>query len=177
MKTTCLLLTTAIFGAAALAAAPPATPDDAAAFGALETVYSAELSADGKKIVYVGPGTGTSTIAVAPVTDLKLLRTQRMVHTSAFIEADYIGDGPHLKKGSPARNARAFKAPVLMFHGDSDFNVDLSQSRRMDKALRSEGKSSELVVYPDLEHSLRDGAARADMLRRSDAFLRDKLKL
>ncbi|HEU4590383.1 MAG TPA: S9 family peptidase [Steroidobacteraceae bacterium] len=123
------------------------------------------------------PNLFKAVIAVAPVTDLKLLRTQRMVHTSAFIEADYIGDGPHLKKGSPARNARAFKAPVLMFHGDSDFNVDLSQSRRMDKALRSEGKSSELVVYPDLEHSLRDGAARADMLRRSDAFLRDKLKL
>jgi dipeptidyl aminopeptidase/acylaminoacyl peptidase len=123
------------------------------------------------------PNLFKAVIAVAPVTDLKLLRTQRMVHTSAFIEADYIGDGPHLKKGSPARNARAFKAPVLMFHGDSDFNVDLSLSRRMDKALRSEGKSSELVVYPDLEHSLRDGAARADMLRRSDAFLRDKLKL
>jgi dipeptidyl aminopeptidase/acylaminoacyl peptidase len=116
-------------------------------------------------------------IAVAPVTDLKLLRTQRMVHSSAFIEADYIGDGPHLKKGSPARNARKFKAPVLMFHGDSDFNVDIAQSRRMDKALRGEGKSSELVIYPELEHSLRSSAARADQLRRSDAFLRDKLKL
>jgi dipeptidyl aminopeptidase/acylaminoacyl peptidase len=116
-------------------------------------------------------------IAVAPVTDLHLLRSQRMVHTNAFIEADYIGNGPHLKKGSPARHARAFKAPVLMFHGDSDFNVDVSQSRRMDKALHGEGKSSELVIYPELEHSLRSGIARADMLRRSDAFLRENLDL
>jgi dipeptidyl aminopeptidase/acylaminoacyl peptidase len=100
-----------------------------------------------------------------------------MVHTNAFIEADYIGNGPHLKKGSPARHARAFKAPVLMFHGDSDFNVDVSQSRRMDKALHGEGKSSELVIYPELEHSLRSGIARADMLRRSDAFLRENLDL
>ncbi|HET9864471.1 MAG TPA: S9 family peptidase [Steroidobacteraceae bacterium] len=116
-------------------------------------------------------------IAVAPVTDLRLLRSQRMMHTNAFIEADYIGKGPHLKQGSPARNARVFKAPVLMFHGDSDFNIDLSQSRRMDKELRRAGKSSELVIFPELEHSLRSGVARADMLRRSDAFLRENLKL
>ena len=44
-------------------------------------------------------------------------------------------------------------------------------------AKRSAGKSSELIVYPKLDHGLWDGAARADMLRRADAFLRDKLKL
>ncbi len=93
------------------------------------------------------------------------------------MEERFIGSGPHVTEGSPAQNAAAFKAPVLMFHGDMDLNVDIDQSRKMDKELRSAGKSSQLVVYPKLEHSLRDGAVRADMLRKSDAFLRDKLKL
>ena len=47
----------------------------------------------------------------------------------------------------------------------------------MDKELRNAGKSSQLIVYPKLEHSLRDSTARADMLRRSDEFLRKQLKL
>ena len=62
-----------------------------------------------------------------------------------------------------------------MFQGDMDLNVDIGQSRYMDKELRRAGKSSELIVYPKLEHSLRDSNARADMLRRSDAFLRKQL--
>jgi dipeptidyl aminopeptidase/acylaminoacyl peptidase len=69
------------------------------------------------------------------------------------------------------------KAPVLMFHGDSDFNVDIDQSRRMQKALRGAGRSSELIVYPNLEHDLSDSNARADMLRKSEAFLRSQLAL
>ena len=47
----------------------------------------------------------------------------------------------------------------------------------MDKELKRAGKSSELIVYKDLEHSLRDGTVRADMLRKSDAFLRKHLRL
>jgi dipeptidyl aminopeptidase/acylaminoacyl peptidase len=114
---------------------------------------------------------------VAPVTDLAMLKTEAHLYVSAFVEDRYIGDGPHVKEGSPAQNAAVFKAPVLMFQGDMDVNVDIGQPRKMDKELRSAGKSSQLVVYPKLEHSLRDGVVRADMLRKSDAFLREKLKL
>jgi dipeptidyl aminopeptidase/acylaminoacyl peptidase len=116
-------------------------------------------------------------IAVAPVTDLALLKNQAMERNSAFLRADYIGSGLHIREGSPAQHAQKFKAPVLMFHGDKDFNVDIDQSRRMQKALRGAGRSSELVVYPDLEHDLSDGSARADMLRKSEAFLRAQLNL
>jgi dipeptidyl aminopeptidase/acylaminoacyl peptidase len=64
-----------------------------------------------------------------------------------------------------------------MFHGDKDLNVDIDQSRRMYKELHNAGKAGRLVVYPELDHSLRDETARADMLRKSDAFLRQHLKL
>jgi dipeptidyl aminopeptidase/acylaminoacyl peptidase len=125
----------------------------------------------------LAPDLFKAVVAVAPVTDLALLKTKAMLYTNAFLEADFIGTGPHVTEGSPAQNAGNFKAPVLMFHGDNDLNVDIGQSKFMDKQLRNAGKSSELVVYPKLEHSLRDGTVRADMLRKSDAFLRKQLKL
>ena len=61
--------------------------------------------------------------------------------------------------------------PVLMFSGDHDANVDIAQSYAMDAALGRAGKSHELVVYRDLDHQLDDSAARADLLRRSAAFI------
>ncbi len=126
----------------------------------------------------LAPGLFNATIAVAPVTDLELLKSKGSLdYVNAFLEADFVGSGAHVKEGSPAQNAEAFIVPVLMFHGDMDLNVDIGQSRFMDKQLKKAGKSSELVVYPDLEHSLRDGTVRADMLRKSDAYLRKQLKL
>lgn len=116
-------------------------------------------------------------IAIAPVTDLALLKSQAFNFTSYNIVSDFIGSGPHVREGSPAQQADRFKAPVLLFHPAEDVNVDIMHSRRMDKELRDAGKASELVVYPDLDHGIRSGAARADMLRRSDAFLRQHLKL
>jgi dipeptidyl aminopeptidase/acylaminoacyl peptidase len=123
------------------------------------------------------PNLFKAAVAVAPVTDLALLKNEMMKWTSWKIGRDYIGSGPHIQEGSPAQNAPAFVAPVLIFHGDKDLNVDIEQSRKMYKELHDAGKSGELVVYPELDHSLRDEIARSDMLRRSDAFLRAKLKL
>jgi len=126
----------------------------------------------------LAPDLFKATVAVAPVTDLDMLKDKAALNYSdAFLEADFIGSGSHIKEGSPAQNAAAFKGPVLMFHADMDRNVDIGQSRYMDKQLRKAGKHTELVTYPDLEHSLRDGDVRADMLRKSDAFLRKQLKL
>ncbi len=123
----------------------------------------------------LAPDLFKAVVAVAPVTDLPLMKEEAQEYTNGMLVNRFVGDGPHLTEGSPARNAAAFKAPVLMFHGDTDVNVDIAQSHRMDDKLREAGKSTELVVYPKLEHSLVDGTARADMLRRSDAFLRKSL--
>ena len=94
-------------------------------------------------------------VAVAPVADLALLKAQAAAFTNSALVNDFIGSGAHIEEGSPAQNAAKFKAPVLMFHGDIDLNVDIAQARKMDKALRGAKKSSELIVYPKLEHSLR----------------------
>jgi dipeptidyl aminopeptidase/acylaminoacyl peptidase len=41
--------------------------------------------------------------------------------------------------------------------------------------LQSAGRQVELVVFPGLDHQIEDSAARARMLRESDAFLRRTL--
>lgn len=114
-------------------------------------------------------------VAIAPVTDLKALVGRAGNFTNARIVSDFIGAGLHLVDGSPAQQATKMKAPVLMFSGDQDLNVDISQSKMMEAALKSAGKPVDLVTYPGLDHQIYDSAARADMLRRSDAFLKKVL--
>jgi len=111
-------------------------------------------------------------VAVAPVTDLEALRSDARNYSNFLAVNDFIGAGPHIREGSPAQNAAQIKVPVMMFHGDKDINVAIRQSRLMADRLRSAGKSPTLIVYPKLDHQLDDSAARADMLRKSDAFLR-----
>lgn len=116
-------------------------------------------------------------VAIAPVTDLAKLKEESRGYTNYRVVGDFIGTGPHIVDGSPARNADKFKAPVALFHGDLDLNVGIFQSRFMEDQLKNAGKSVELTVYPKLDHGLEDSAVRADMLAKSDAFLRKALGL
>jgi dipeptidyl aminopeptidase/acylaminoacyl peptidase len=116
-------------------------------------------------------------VAIAPVTDLAKLKDESLGYTNARVVRDFIGSGPHIAEGSPARNAESFKAPVAMFHGDLDLNVGIYQSRYMQDQLKAAGKAVDLTVYPKLDHQLDDSAVRADMLAKSDAFLRKAMGL
>jgi dipeptidyl aminopeptidase/acylaminoacyl peptidase len=123
----------------------------------------------------VDPGLFRAVVAVAPVADLAMFKQGWSGWSNYRIMSEYIGSGPHLEDGSPARNASKIQAPVLLFHGERDFNVPIRQSRVMADRLRDAGKKAELIVYDNLDHYLEDGQARADLLRRSDAFLRASL--
>ncbi len=110
-------------------------------------------------------------VAIAPVTDLQMLKADWQGFRNARNIAEYVGTGPHVEEGSPAHQAARIAAPVLLFHGDRDFNVRVHQSQRMHRALQSAGKNSELTIFPGLEHDLADSAARTRMLRRIGEFL------
>jgi len=116
-------------------------------------------------------------VAIAPVTDLETLRQESHDFTNYPQVDAFIGHGPHVRDGSPAQNVAAIKAPVLMFHGDRDMNVNVGESRMMASRLRGAGKKVEYVEYPRLDHQLADDAVRAEMLGKSDAFLRASLGL
>ncbi len=123
------------------------------------------------------PALFKAVVAVAPVTDLGSLVEDSAEFSNYGVIRKFIGTGPHLREGSPAQNAGKIKSPVLLFHGDFDLNVPVAQSRKMQDKLKGAGVRSELIVYPGLDHQLDDSAARTDMLRRSDAFLRQALKI
>lgn len=111
-------------------------------------------------------------VAIAPVTDLERLKTDVRDFTSAVEVERFIGSGPHIEEGSPARHAAAIKAPVLMFHGDMDRNVLIGHSTLMQSRLTAANKTSELVTFKGLDHYLEDSEARAQMLQKSAAFLK-----
>lgn len=123
----------------------------------------------------VEPGLFKALVAIAPVTDLDLVKREARSYTNARLVAEEVGVGPHVTEGSPLQNVEKIRVPVLMFHGDMDLNVGVQQSRKMDAKLRSAGKASELVIYEGLEHSLADSNARALMLDKIAVFLKDNL--
>ena len=123
----------------------------------------------------VEPNLFKAVVAIAPVTDFNMVKEEARNWSNFSIVNKYVGSGPHIREGSPAQNAARISAPVLLFHGDMDRNVRVSQSRVMEDKLRAAGKKVELVVYPKRDHYLEDSAIRIDMLRKSDAFLRSAM--
>lgn len=114
-------------------------------------------------------------VAVAPVTDLDLIREEARNYANYYVVDNYVGNGPHVAAGSPARHANVFKAPVLIFHGDRDQNVAVGESRLMEKRLKDAGKQVEYIEFPGLAHQLDSTDARSRMLSTSDQFLRKAL--
>ena len=118
------------------------------------------------------PGLFKAIVAIAPVTDLERLRKEAEPYSNFSLVNAFIGTGAHVREGSPAQNAAAIKAPVLLFHGTLDQNVGVGESRLMADKLRGAGRTVTYVEFPGLGHQLNDSAARTRLLTESDAFLR-----
>ncbi|MGN6621739.1 MAG: alpha/beta hydrolase family protein [Sphingomonas sp.] len=123
----------------------------------------------------VDPDLFKAIVAIAPVTDLQTLKNEALHFTNYHNVAAFVGDGPDLVAGSPAKNADRFKAPVLLFHGTLDQNVGVGESQLMADRLKSAGKKVQLVTFDGLTHQLDDSDARTRMLETSDAFLRQSM--
>jgi dipeptidyl aminopeptidase/acylaminoacyl peptidase len=72
---------------------------------------------------------------------------------------------------SPAHQASAVKAPVLLLHGRKDRRVDIAQSELMASALRKAGKSVEIVKDAEGVHGLPDEKLRRNYYERITAFI------
>lgn len=114
-------------------------------------------------------------VAIAPVTDLAMLVEESRDYTNFSIVSRFVGDGPHVSAGSPARHAERFQAPVLLFHGTDDMNVGHLQSRRMQDRLKDAGRMVEYVEYDGFDHYLDHGQVRGNMLMKIDGFLAEHL--
>lgn len=117
------------------------------------------------------PSLYKAVVAIAPVTDLELLKKDISFYgRNEYIE-NFIGSGPYIVQGSPLRNAAKIKVPVLLAHGDLDTNVKFHQSTKMYDALKANGAQVEFLTYPGLDHQLRDAATRAQMLTKIGELL------
>ena len=117
------------------------------------------------------PSLYKAVVAIAPVTDLDLLKSDFADYTNSLVISRFVGVGPHISEGSPLRHASSITAPVLLVHGDLDVNVGVAHSQKMDSALRSAAKNSELLMFKGLDHQLEDSNARALMLSKIGALL------
>lgn len=119
----------------------------------------------------VNPTLFKAVAAIAPVTDLNLLKDENYGYSSYQLMSQFVGAGAHVVDGSPLRRAAAIKVPVLLAHGDMDLNVGIDHSLKMQSALRSAGTSVELLRYKGLDHQLDDSAARTQLLTKVGELL------
>lgn len=117
------------------------------------------------------PSMYKAVIAIAPVTDLEMLKDDSRGFTDHELVEREIGTGPHVAEGSPLRHAAQITAPVLLVHGTIDTNVKFAQSQKMETALSDAGKQSELLTFNGLDHQLDDSTARTEMLTKIGELL------
>ena len=122
------------------------------------------------------PALYKAVVAIAPVTDLSYIIEDARDYTNSKVVREFIGQGPHVSEGSPRRFAERFQAPVALFHGTLDINVEVRHSRGMESALKGAGKQVLYREYPDLQHDLGDSKVRVDMLTDIGRFLDEALK-
>jgi dipeptidyl aminopeptidase/acylaminoacyl peptidase len=142
-----------------------ADPNRVAIFGWSYGGYAALMEAETNPELY------KAVIAVAPVTDLGMLKDDAKGYSSSRVVEDFVGSGPHIDEGSPLRHVDRIQAPVLLVHGDLDANVAFRHSQKMADALRSAGKQVDFLQYKGLDHQLRDSNARTELLTRLGALL------
>ena len=143
---------------------------------------TAQGIADPKKLAIVGwsyggyaalqsvvtdPQLYRASVAIAPVTDLSLLKQDSRNFIDSKMVSEYVGSGDHIAAGSPLRNAAKIQVPVLLVHGDLDANVSITHSEKMAAALRQ----AEFIRYKGLDHYLEDSNARVEMLTRIGQLL------
>ena len=110
-------------------------------------------------------------VAIAPVTDLGLLKAESKDFTNHGLVERFVGNGPHIVEGSPLKQASKIRVPVLLFHGTLDTNVAVEQSDKMAAALRGAPTPAEYVRFEGLDHQLEDSDSRSEMLLRIGQFL------
>jgi len=110
-------------------------------------------------------------IAIAPVTDFAMIKTDAEHYTNRDLVKRLIGTGPHITEGSPLQNVERIQVPVLLAHGDMDLNVNIRQSEAMRNALQKAGKSVEFLTFKGLDHQLDDSDARIAVLTKVGELL------
>jgi dipeptidyl aminopeptidase/acylaminoacyl peptidase len=111
-------------------------------------------------------------ISIAGFSDLDRLRDEASVHLDAEYRREQIGsDREKLRKDSPLEHVEEISTPILMVHGDKDWEVQVDQTKAMAKALKRRRKPHKAVIIEDGTHELARKSAREMLLKEVEAFL------
>jgi dipeptidyl aminopeptidase/acylaminoacyl peptidase len=80
-------------------------------------------------------------------------------------------DKEAIARFSPIHYTDAIKIPIFIAHGQDDPNVDISQSVRLERALKSRGVPHETYYEKDSGHGFAEAEAQRRYLERLDGFL------
>lgn len=122
-------------------------------------------------------GVYNCSVAIAGVSDLEDLvqwednKTGNDNGTGVQYWKRFMGDKAGWADVSPARQAGKAYCPLLLIHGTDDTVVPISQSQRMESAMKSAGKSVELITYKGQDHWETVGPARVQMMKDALTFL------
>ena len=116
---------------------------------------AARPEAAGKPVGVVGFSYGAQGVLLAAAgARIKAL----VVYYGAYdVRAAGFRVGPNVSL--PIDVAAQVNAPALLLHGDLDDEIPVAIARRMERALKSAGKTAELVVYPGVHHRFDRGRA------------------
>lgn len=116
-------------------------------------------------------------VATAPVSNLERLYEEvRSSNFTNWTRGLYFGDNPEaLKPISPYHQADKIKVPVLLVHGDLDYQASVAHSRDMNRALERAGKQVEYVEIKGMDHSPIVTAQMKTVLEAWERFLKTHL--
>jgi dipeptidyl aminopeptidase/acylaminoacyl peptidase len=82
-----------------------------------------------------------------------------------------------MRRHSPFTYAPQVRTPTLLLHARDDRRCPVAMSTMFHQALRAHGVETQMVIYPNEGHIIRDPRHREDLLRRTLAwFARHDLK-
>jgi dipeptidyl aminopeptidase/acylaminoacyl peptidase len=115
-------------------------------------------------------------ISIGGFVDLGMLREHASIHRDASYRREQIGSGrDKLKQESPLQHVDKISVPILMVHGDKNWEVQVDHTKAMAKALKKAKKPHKAVIIEDAHHDLARKSDRVILLNEIEAFLSEHL--
>jgi dipeptidyl-peptidase 4 len=111
-------------------------------------------------------------VSVAPVTDWRLYDT---IYTERYMWLPSANPEGY-REGAPLTHVAGLTARLLVVHGTMDDNVHLQNTLQLADRLEAAGKQFDMLLYPNLTHSIAGGSAQAHLFASLTRFLDDNLK-
>ncbi|WP_303831095.1 alpha/beta hydrolase family protein [Asticcacaulis taihuensis] len=123
------------------------------------------------------PGIYNCAVSIAGVSDPKSFisfvaeKTDSRSSSSVLYWKQFMGDPDTYDEISPVKQAARASCPILLIHGTDDTVVPITQSRKMESALKAAGKPVEFVTYKGQDHWETVGSSRIEMMKAALTFI------